>query len=166
MPCVYSPKLPHFSLFSSIFPWILSATELACKLRLRIIRLTYHPGFLSFFHCSYPVHVETISLFHVFWITFIPLLSSLLSSYSSCPVRAKSLQSCPTLCNPMDCSLTGSSVHWILSARILERAAMPSLQGIFPTQGKNPVSLMSPALAGGFFTTSATWKAPTWSNHW
>ena len=33
------------------------------------------------------------------------------------------------------------------------------LQGIFLTQGSNPVSLKSPALAGGFFTTSATWEA-------
>ena len=33
------------------------------------------------------------------------------------------------------------------------------LQGIFPTQGSNP-GLMSPALVGRFFTTSATWKAP------
>ena len=33
------------------------------------------------------------------------------------------------------------------------------LQGIFLTQGLNPTSLTSPALAGGFFTTSATWEA-------
>ena len=33
---------------------------------------------------------------------------------------AKSLQSCPTLCDPMDCSLPGFSVHGILQARILE----------------------------------------------
>ena len=32
------------------------------------------------------------------------------------------------------------------------------LQGIFPTQGLNPCLLMSPELAGGFFTTSATWE--------
>ena len=31
---------------------------------------------------------------------------------------AKSLQSCPTLCNPMDCSLPGSSVHGIFQARV------------------------------------------------
>ena len=30
------------------------------------------------------------------------------------------VQSCPTLCNPMDCSLPGSSVHGIFQARILE----------------------------------------------
>ena len=34
-------------------------------------------------------------------------------------VHAKSLQSCLTLCNPMDCSPPGSSVHEILQARIL-----------------------------------------------
>ena len=41
-------------------------------------------------------------------------------------VRAKSLQSCPTLCNPMDRSLPGSSVHGVLQARILERTAINS----------------------------------------
>ena len=35
-------------------------------------------------------------------------------------VHAKSLQSCPTLCNPMDSSPPGYSVHGILQARILE----------------------------------------------
>ena len=38
---------------------------------------------------------------------------------------AKSLQSCPTLCNPMDYSPPGSSVHVILQARILEWVVMP-----------------------------------------
>ena len=37
---------------------------------------------------------------------------------------AKSLQSCPTLCNPMDCSLPGFSVHGILQARTLEWVAI------------------------------------------
>ena len=39
-------------------------------------------------------------------------------------VCAKSLQLCPTLCNPMDCSPPGSSVHGILQARILEWVAI------------------------------------------
>ena len=34
-------------------------------------------------------------------------------------------QSCPTLCDPIDCSPPGSSVHGILQARILEWIAMP-----------------------------------------
>ena len=32
-------------------------------------------------------------------------------------------QLCPTLCNPMDCSLPGSSVHGIFQARVLEWVA-------------------------------------------
>ena len=37
---------------------------------------------------------------------------------------AKSLQSCPTLSNPMDCSLPGSSIHGIFQARVLEWGAI------------------------------------------
>ena len=48
-------------------------------------------------------------------------------------VCAKSLKLCPTLCDPMDCSLPCSSVHGILQARTLEWILL--LQGIFPTQG-------------------------------
>ena len=40
-------------------------------------------------------------------------------------------QSCLTLCNPMDCSPAGSSVHGILQARILEWDATPSSRGVF-----------------------------------
>ena len=50
---------------------------------------------------------------------------------------AKSLQSCLTLCNPMDCSLPGSSVHGLLQVRILEWVAMLSSRGIFLTQDSN-----------------------------
>ena len=46
------------------------------------------------------------------------------------PIAAsKSLQSCPTLCNPMDDSPPGSSVHGILQARILEWVAVPFSRG-------------------------------------
>ena len=34
------------------------------------------------------------------------------------------VQSCPTLCNTMDCSLLGSSIHEILQARVLEWVAI------------------------------------------
>ena len=70
-------------------------------------------------------------------------------------VHAKSLQSRPTLCDPMDYSHIGSSVHGILQARILEWLSMPS-SGSLPNPGIEPMSCMSPALAGGFFTTSTT----------
>ena len=51
-------------------------------------------------------------------------------------------QSCPTLCDPMDCSLPGSSLHGILQARVLECVAIFLLQGIFLTQGSNPGLLL------------------------
>ena len=50
------------------------------------------------------------------------------SMYLFC-VRPQSLQSCLTLCDPMDCSPPGSSVHGILRARVLEWVAMPSSRG-------------------------------------
>ena len=46
-------------------------------------------------------------------------------------VHAKLLQSYLTLCNPMDCTLPGSSFYGILQARILEGVAMPSSRGSF-----------------------------------
>ena len=57
--------------------------------------------------------------------------------------RAKSLQSCPTLGDPLNHSLAGSSVHKILWARILEWVAMPSSRGSSPTRDGNPVSHIS-----------------------
>ena len=70
---------------------------------------------------------------------------------SSRPRRASAelLQSCPTLCSSVDCSLPGSSVHGILQAGILEWAAIPFSKR----------SSLSPALADRFFTTGATWEA-------
>ena len=58
----------------------------------------------------------------------------------------------------MDRNPPGSSVPGILHARLLEWVAMPSF-GDLPDPGIKPLSLTSPALTGGFFTTSATWEA-------
>ena len=51
---------------------------------------------------------------------------SMVKGFAAAP---KSLQSCLTLCDPLDCSPPGSSVHGILQARILEWVAMPSSRG-------------------------------------
>ena len=53
---------------------------------------------------------------------------SMNSPYHNC-MCAELLQSCLTLCNPMDCSLPGSSVHGILQARILEWVAITFSRG-------------------------------------
>ena len=66
-------------------------------------------------------------------------------------VCAKSLQSCLPLWDPVDCSPPGSSVHGILQAGILGRVAVPFSRRVS-------------CVAGGFFTTSATWEALTQCN--
>ena len=60
---------------------------------------------------------------------------------------AKSLQSCPTLCDPMD-----YTVHGILQARILEWVVFSLLQGIFPNPGIKP---RSPALQADSLLSAA-----------
>ena len=55
---------------------------------------------------------------------------------------AKSVQSCPTPSDPMDCSLPGSSVHGIFQARVLEWGAIAFSRGIPTTHLKsNPLEL-------------------------
>ena len=49
--------------------------------------------------------------------------------FGSAAAAAKSLQSCPTLCDPIDRSPPGSPLPGILQARILEWVAMPSSRG-------------------------------------
>ena len=66
-------------------------------------------------------------------------------------------QSCPALCNSMDCSPPDSSLWNSLGKNT--GVGCHALQGIFLTQGSNPCLLMSPALGGRFSTTSATWEA-------
>ena len=58
-------------------------------------------------------------------------------------MHAKLLQLCPTLCDPKDCSLPGSSVHGIPQARILKWAAMPSSRGFSQPRGQTCVSYAS-----------------------
>ena len=65
-------------------------------------------------------------------------------------------RSCLTLCDPMDCSQPGSSVHGIFQARILEWVAMPSFRGIFPTQDQTHVS----CIASRFFAAEPLGKHP------
>ena len=70
--------------------------------------------------------------------------------------EVKVAQSCLTLCNPMDCSLPGSSVHGILQARILEWVAVPFFSGSSQPEGWIQVS----RFAGEFFTVWATRETP------
>ena len=62
------------------------------------------------------------------------------------------LQSCSTLCSPVDCNPPGSSLcPWHSKAKNTGVGCHALLQGTFPTRGMNP-RLLCPALAGRFFT--------------
>ena len=63
-------------------------------------------------------------------------------------------QSWSHLCDPMDCSPPSSSVHGILQARTLKRAAISRSGGTSRPRDGTSVS-WSPAVAGGFFATAA-----------
>ena len=65
-------------------------------------------------------------------------------------------QSCLMLLDPMDCSPPGASAHGIFQARILEWGAISYSMGS-SDQGMKSTPLASPALAGGFVTT--TWES-------
>ena len=66
-------------------------------------------------------------------------------------------QSCPTLCDPMDYSPPGSSVHGTSKARILAWVAI-SFSMRFSQPVTKPMLLASPILVARFFITSATWE--------
>ena len=89
------------------------------------------------------------------FITFIYVLVAETVSDSLLAVLCLVIQSCLTLCDPMDCSLPGSSVHGILQARILEWIAMPSFRGSSWPRDQTQVS----CIADGFFTIWATREA-------
>ena len=68
-------------------------------------------------------------------------------------LHAKSLQSCPTLCDLMECSPAGSSVHGILQAGIPAWVAMPSSRQ-FSNPGIEPSSPVTPAMQEDSFSLS------------
>ena len=71
-------------------------------------------------------------------------------------VKVLIAQLCPTLCNPMDCSLPGSSVHGIFQARILEWVAIPFSRGSSGPRDWTQVS----CIEGGFFPCLSHQRSP------
>ena len=86
-----------------------------------------------FFNSSLYIYTHTHAFVYVCWVT----------------------QSCLTFCKPMDCSPSGSSIHGILQAGILEWVAIPFSTGSSRPRDRTWVS----CIAGGFFTIWATREA-------
>ena len=92
--------------------------------------------------CSYLVFYTTVLHRWKKWI-----LATRHEAHSHCYLmyvdihaHAQSLRSCPTLCDPMDCSLPGTSVHRISQARILEQVAISSSRESFRPKDQTLIS--------------------------
>ena len=104
-------------------------------------------------YCVYSVYSIIYSA-HIFYYFFFFCIGHIMCAC----IFAKSLQSCPNFWDPVDCSLTVSSVQWDFPGKNtgVDCCALPL--GIFTTQRSNQ-HLTFPALAGRFFSTSAPWEA-------
>ena len=80
---------------------------------------------------------------------------------STC-VHVRLLQSCPTLCNPMDCCSPGSCVHGFIPQEYWNGLSCPP-SGDLPNPGIEPSSPVAPSLAGRFFTTEPPGKPNSFS---
>ena len=97
--------------------------------------------------------------------TFLRIKWLLLKSQNTCPAFSIHpretccclvAKSCPTLCDPMECSPPGSTLHGISQARTLEQVAISFSRGSSQSRDQARVS----CLAGGFFTTGPPEKPP------
>ena len=68
-------------------------------------------------------------------------------------------QSCLTLCDPVDCSLPGSSVHGVLQARILECVAISLSRGSFQPRDRTQVSHIAGKCSSLWATREAQWNS-------
>ena len=97
---------------------------------------------------------------------YLTIKGSIPRRYSDCKcihtqhacLHAKSLQLCLTQCKLIHCGPPGSFVRGILQVRILEWVATSSSRGSSLPRNQTCVSSIA-CIAGGFFTTSATWRS-------
>ena len=127
-------------------------------------------------HSRAAAQVSQLRRFHCVFTSLVRLVSQLLGAACkrhSCAFQAVGLkvcvcvcvcvcvfpctQSCLTLCNPLDCNPSGFSVCGLSQARILEWTAI-SFSGDLANPRIEPMSLVSPALAGRFFTAEPPGK--------
>ena len=81
----------------------------------------------------------------------------MLNTYTHMLCCSQLLLSCLALCDPLDCSSPGSSVHGILQGRILKGVALPSCKGSSLPRDHTHISCLS-CTAGRLFTTESPGK--------
>ena len=137
------------------------------KERVKKARLLLHHISLAMIHTS-SIHFPLVSSSHMVlylcqenWGIELPAgwaLPSITCMLWKVKVKGLVAPLCPTLCDPMDCSLPGSAVHGILQARILEWVAIPFSRGSSRPRDWTQVLL----IAGRFFTIWATREVVQW----
>ena len=98
---------------------------------------------------------KTFVCFFLWGRSCLPLIVYNNPTKCACPVA----QSCPTLCDPMDCIVCQAPLSMEFSRQEYWSGLPFPSPGNLPDPGIKLVSPESPALARGFFTTSATWEA-------
>ena len=140
-----------FILFNTIsfsfpyFSWTLSSSSIFLPHLSFFVPFLPSLPLLPFQSILSPTRIQSLSLSAWMW-----SLANLGFIFLLAHVCAQSLQSCPTLCDPVDCSPPGSSVQEVLQARILQWVAISSRPKDRP-QGS--------CIAGRFFTHWAIWEA-------
>ena len=118
-------------------------------------RATVHAVTKGMTQLSKHLHKLSASL-ALFWVALlfsrIPQTISYSLTYIESESESEVAQSCPTLCDPMDCSLPGSSVHGVLQARVLEWVAISFSRGSFQPRDQTRIS----CIAGRCFTLWTT----------
>ena len=156
-----SPPAFHLSQHQGLFQWVDPSHQVAEVLELQLQHQSFQRGFrvdfllrltglITFF--SSGLFSNTTVQKHQFFGT----LPSVLSSSHICTWLlerpwSEVTQSCPTLCDPMDCSLSGSSIHGIFQARVLEWIAISFSRGSSRPRNRTRVS----CTAGRRFTREA-----------
>ena len=113
-------------------------------------------GFFTTAPPGKPIYHNTLKKLFYFWFcgSYRDLCPFLLKVKSESEI----IQLCPTLWDPIDCSLWGSSIHGIFQARVMEWVAI-SFSRDLPGPGIEP---RSPTLQADAFTIWATREAPIW----
>ena len=114
--------------------------------------------FLILFWINLPKGDQWPTMYCYHYLVLHSVVASANQSHNSPWTKSESevAQLCPTLCDPMDCSLPGSSVHRIFQARVLEWVAISFSRGSSRPRDQTQVS----HVAGRRFTIWATRKAP------
>ena len=118
--------------------WIKNTQELSALI---LQLLTSHFQNKNFKRC-FTIKFNWILWWEYLWCHWFYLLLSLFL-WKVCSNKCWIAQLCPVLCDPMDCSLPGSSVHGILQASILECVAMPSSRGSSWPRDRTYISYVS-----------------------